>query len=67
MHGRDEKFIQNLVGKPERKRPLGRDRCRWEENIKMNLKDTGRGLDLSSPGYYLVAGSGDMIMNFWVP
>jgi hypothetical protein len=26
-----------LVGKPERKRPLGRPRCRWEYNIEMNL------------------------------
>jgi hypothetical protein len=25
------------VGKPERKRPLGRHRCRWENNIKINL------------------------------
>ena len=28
-----------LVGKPERKRPLGRPRCRWENNIKMNLQE----------------------------
>jgi hypothetical protein len=26
-----------LVGKPEEKRPLGRPRIRWEDNIKMNL------------------------------
>jgi hypothetical protein len=26
-----------LVGKPEGKRPLGRLRCRWEDNIKMDL------------------------------
>jgi len=26
-----------LVGKPEGKRPLGRHRCRWEDNIKMDL------------------------------
>jgi hypothetical protein len=26
-----------LVGKPEGKRPLGRPRCRWVGNIKMNL------------------------------
>jgi hypothetical protein len=25
-----------LVGKPEGKRPLGRPRCRWEDNIKMD-------------------------------
>jgi len=28
-----------LVGKPEGKRPLGRPRCRWEDNIKMDLKE----------------------------
>jgi hypothetical protein len=28
-----------LVGKPERKRPLGRPRRRWEDNIKMNLRE----------------------------
>jgi hypothetical protein len=30
-----------LVGKPEGKRPLGRPRCRWEDNIKMDLQDMG--------------------------
>jgi hypothetical protein len=30
-----------LVGKPEGKRPLGRPRHRWEDNIKMNLKEVG--------------------------
>jgi hypothetical protein len=28
-----------LVGKPEGKRPLGRPRYRWEDNIKMNLQE----------------------------
>ena len=31
-----------LVGKPEGKRPLGRPRCRWEDN-KMDLQEVGRG------------------------
>ena len=30
-----------LVGKPEGKRPLGRQRRRWEDNIKMDLRDVG--------------------------
>ena len=36
-----------LVGRPEGKRPLGRPRRRWEENIKMDLTGSGmgRGLD----------------------
>jgi len=32
-----------LVGKPERKRPLGRPRHRWEVNIKMDLQEVGCG------------------------
>ena len=31
-----------LVGKPEGKRPLGRPRRRWEDNIKMDLEEVGR-------------------------
>jgi hypothetical protein len=30
-----------LVGKPEEKRPLGRPRCRWEDNITMYLQEVG--------------------------
>jgi len=30
-----------LVGKPEGKRPLGRPRRRWEDNIKMDLQEMG--------------------------
>jgi hypothetical protein len=32
-----------LVGKPEGKRPLGRPRCRWEDNIRMDLQEVGCG------------------------
>jgi len=32
-----------LVGKPEGKRPLGRHRGRWEDNIKMDLQEVGCG------------------------
>jgi hypothetical protein len=32
-----------LVGKPEGKRPLGRPRCRWVENIRMDLGEVGCG------------------------
>jgi len=32
-----------LVGKPEEKRPLGRPRRRWEDNIKMELQEVGGG------------------------
>jgi hypothetical protein len=33
-----KKFIQNFVVNTEEKRPIGRFRCRWEDNIKINLK-----------------------------
>ena len=32
-----------LVGKPEGKRPLGRPRRRWEDNVKMDLQEMGEG------------------------
>jgi hypothetical protein len=32
-----------LVGKPEGKRPLGRPKCRWEDNIRMELREIGWG------------------------
>jgi len=32
-----------LVGKPEGKRQLGRPRRKWEDNIKMHLREVGRG------------------------
>jgi len=31
---------RGLVGKPEGKRPLGRPRCRWGDNIKISLQET---------------------------
>ena len=30
-----------LTGKPKRKRPLVRPRCRWEDNIRMDLEEIG--------------------------
>jgi hypothetical protein len=36
-----------LVGRPEGRRPLGRPRSRWEDNIKMDLQEVGwEGMDL---------------------
>jgi hypothetical protein len=32
-----------LVGKPEGRRPLGRPRRKWEDNIKMDLREVGWG------------------------
>ena len=36
--GEDRGVHTVLVGKPEGKRPLGRPRHRWEDNIKMDLQ-----------------------------
>jgi hypothetical protein len=40
------------MGKPERRRPLGILRHRWEDNIKMGIREVGcgHGLDLSGSG-----------------
>jgi hypothetical protein len=42
-HGRREKLYKILVGKPEGKRPLRRPRRRWEDGIRMDLRETGLG------------------------
>ena len=39
--GRGEHKV--LMGKPEGKRPLGKPRRRWEDNIKINLQEVGCG------------------------
>jgi len=41
--GEDRGVQRVLVGKPDGKRPLGRPRRRWEDNIKMDLQEVGRG------------------------
>jgi len=58
-----------LVGKPERKRPLARPRCRWGYNIKMDLQEVSRG-DID---WIVLTNDMDMwralvnaVMNFWV-
>jgi hypothetical protein len=41
--GEDRCVYRVLVGKSEGKRPLGRPRRRWEDNIKMDLQEVGGG------------------------
>jgi len=41
--GEDRVVHRVFVGKPEGKRPLGRPRCRWEDNMKMDLQEAGGG------------------------
>ena len=59
-----------LVGKPEGKRPLGRPRRRWEDNIKMDLQEVGGGFE----DWMELAQDRDRwralvskVMNLWVP
>ena len=67
-HGRG--VYRVLVGKPEGKRPLGRPRRRWEDNIKMDLQEVGCGrmdwIELAQDRdrwRALVS----TVMNLWVP
>ena len=41
--GEDRGVHRVLVEKPEGKRPLGRPRLRWEDNIKLDLQEIGGG------------------------
>jgi hypothetical protein len=51
--GKRRSVYRVMVGKPERKRPLGRHKRIWEDNIKMDLQEVGwggHGLDLDGSG-----------------
>jgi len=51
MHmGKRRSIYRVLVGKPEGKRPLGRPRHRWEDNIKMDLQEVGDGFNRAGSG-----------------
>jgi hypothetical protein len=59
-----------LVGKSEEKRPLGRPKHRWKDNIRMDLREIGwMGVDLMhlvqdrNQWWSLVK----VVMNFWIP
>jgi hypothetical protein len=42
-NGGEEERVKIIVGKPEGKRPLGRPRRRWVDNIRMDLEEVGWG------------------------
>jgi hypothetical protein len=59
-----------LVGKPEGKRPLGRPRYRWLDNIKMYLRE----IEWGRMDWINLVQDGDqwralvnIVINFWVP
>jgi hypothetical protein len=41
--GDERKMYKVLVGKPEERRPLGRQRRRWDDGIRMYLREIGLG------------------------
>jgi hypothetical protein len=43
MNGKKRNVYMLVVGKPEGKRPLGVPRCRWMDNIMMDLGEIGWG------------------------
>jgi hypothetical protein len=59
-----------LVGKPEGKRPLGRQRHRWVDNVKIDFREIGWGgmdwIDLAQ-GRYQCRALVNMVMNLRVP
>jgi hypothetical protein len=42
--GEERKVYRVLVGKPEGKKQLGRPRPRWDDGIRMDLRETGWGV-----------------------
>jgi hypothetical protein len=68
--GEDRGVHRVLVAKPEGKRPLGRLRHRWEDNIKMDLREVGGGrgdwmeLVQDRDRWRALVGT---VRDFWVP
>jgi hypothetical protein len=68
--GEKRNVYRLFVGKPEGKRPLGRPRCRWIDNIKMDLLEIGLsvvdwiGLVLDRYRWRALVNS---VLKLWVP
>jgi len=68
--GEERGVYRVLVGKPEGRRPLGRPRCRWVDNIRMDFQEVGCGyMDLiglaqDRDGWQMLVSA---VMNLWVP
>ena len=58
--GKKRGLYRVLVGKLEGKRPLGRPRHRWEDNIKMHLQEVGYGLWTGSSWLRIGTGGGHL-------
>jgi hypothetical protein len=68
--GEKRKVYRLVVGKPEGKRPLGRPRRRWMDNIKLDLLEIGLSvvnwICLAEDRYRWTA-LVNSVMNLWVP
>jgi hypothetical protein len=54
--GQKRNVYRILVGKPEGRRPLGRPRHRWVDNIKLDVRKTGwGGMDWSANSSFVEA------------
>jgi hypothetical protein len=67
--GEERDVYRVLVGRPDGKRPLGRPRCRWEGNIKTDLREIGidgaNWIQLTQVRVQWQA-SVSMVINLWV-
>jgi hypothetical protein len=68
--GKGRSVYRVLVGRQKSKRPLGRPRHRWEDNIKLDLRDIGingvNWIQLAQDGVQWQA-SVNTVMSLWVP
>ena len=68
--GEERGVYRVLVGKREGRRPLGRPRCGWVDNIRMDLQEVGCGymdwigLAQDRDRWWILVGA---VMNLWVP
>jgi hypothetical protein len=62
-HGRERNVYKVLVGKPEGKRPLGGPRRKWEDAIRMELREIGGGVWIGFD--WLRIGTGGELLCVW--
>jgi hypothetical protein len=58
-HGEKKNAYEVLIGKPEGKRPLGRLRRWWEDNIKMDIR--GNGVIWTGSIWFRIETSGELL------
>jgi hypothetical protein len=58
--GEERKLCRVLMGKPEGKRPFGSARRRWEDGIRMNLREIGSGV-WSGPSWLRIGARGRLL------